>query len=181
METNRPRRIPPIVPASLFMGIVTVFLLLILNANPAYASGLLKVSSNRSLDIQFVSSNTNDEGSSHDPGMDVDIGQCNAILDEKRVEFRIINGYPSYKCTIKVRLKNLSEQTIRLQQVKAKIPMELIITQPDLSGGLFLETEEEVSLEFILRVSQNSEENAKYRFSIQLIFVSATDKNGKRE
>ena len=105
-----------------------------------------------------------------DPGQDFHVGQCTARLDDKRVELSVYNGYPGYQCTLSVRLKNLSEQTVRLQRVETSIPEELVITQPDLPGDLVLQPQEEVSLEYVLELHQNVEENEKYRFSIHLIF-----------
>jgi len=170
METNVPHRKPRIIVMALSIGILATLLFVFLNANLAYASGLVRVSSNESLDIQFISASTNDSGTGIDPGQAVHVGQCTAVLGEKRVDFGVYNGYPNYQCTLSVRLKNLSEQTVRLQRVEADIPDELMIIQPDLSGGLILQPDEEVALEFVLQIHQNAEENAKYRFSVQLVF-----------
>lgn len=175
METNKPRRISPIITAFLSMGMVTLFIIVFFNANSAYASGLVRVSSNKFLDIKFTSASTNDPGTGIDPGQAVHVGQCTAMLDEKRVDFTVYNGYPSYQCTLSVRLKNMSEQTVRLQRVAPDIPDELVVAQPDLPDGLVLQPEEEVTLEFVLRIQQNAAENAKYRFSIQLIFEDLID------
>jgi len=171
METNKPRRISPIITAFLSMGMATIFIIIFFNANPAYASGLIRVSSyNERLDIKFVSVSTNDQGTTVDPGQDVNVGQCTAALHGNSVDLKVYHGYPDYQCTLKVRLKNLGEKPVRLQRVTTKIPEELVVAQPDLPEGLLLQPEEELTLEFVLRIHQNSEENAKYRFSIQLIF-----------
>ena len=171
METNTPHRRSPFIAIALLIGILATILIGFLNANPAYASGLIKVSSyNKRLDIQFVSVSTNDQGTTIDPGQDVHVGQCTAALHGNSVDLRVYHGYPDYQCTLKVRLKNLGEKPVRLQRVTTKIPEELVVAQPDLPEGLLLQPEEELTLEFVLRIHQNSEENAKYRFSIQLIF-----------
>jgi hypothetical protein len=171
METNTPHRRSPYIAIALLIGILATLLIGFLDANPAYASGLIKVSSyNERLDIQFVSASTNDQGTTIDPGQDVHVGQCTAELHNRYINFRVYRGYPDYQCTLSVRLKNLGEQTVRIQSVTARIPEELILTQPALPAGFLLQPEEEVTLDFILQVRQNAEENAKYRFSIQLIF-----------
>jgi hypothetical protein len=131
---------------------------------------LVRVSSNEFLDIKFISARTDDQGTSLDPGQSVHIGQCTAAITDKRVEFRVYNGYPAYRCTLSIGLKNLSEKTVRLQRVETMIPKELVITQPDLTGDLILQPQEEGSLDFILALDQNAEENEKYRFSVRLIF-----------
>ncbi len=176
METNLRHRKPRFFTLALFLGIAAIFIPIVLNAGPAYARGQLKVGSPQPLDIQFVSSSTDDQGRSIDPGLDVDVGECTASLDEKRVEVNIYNGYPNYRCTFVVRLKNLSEQAVQLQRVKTKVPETLIITQPDFTDGFTLQPEAEATLEFPLRIHPDSEENAKYRFSIELIFESAATK-----
>jgi hypothetical protein len=164
------------------MGIVTLYLIIFLNANPAYASGLIEVSSSKEkLELKFVSVSTDDPETTIDPGQVMHVGQCTAALDDRSVDLRIYNGYPDYQCTLSVRLINLSEKPVRLQRVATNVPDELVIAQPDLPGGLLLQPGDEVDMEFAIRIHRNSEENAKYRFSIQLIFVSTQDKNGKRE
>jgi len=171
MDTNTHNRKLIFIAVALFIGIVATFLIVFPKANPAYASGLIRVSSSEGSDIQFISANTADDlGTSIDPGKDVDVGQCTASLNDKEIDFKINNGYPNYYCTLSVRLKNLSTQTVRLQNVVVNAPEELVIFQPGLPGEPSLQPGEEVALEFVIRIHQNSEEFEQYHFSIQLIF-----------
>lgn len=167
-------RKPRFFTLALFLGASAIFILIFLNANPAYAIGSIKITTyNDLLDIKFVSASTDDPGTGIDPGQDVHVGQCTARLNGKRVNLKVYNSYPDYQCTLSVRLKNLSKQTVRLQRVETKIPEEIVIARPTLPAELVLKPEEETAIEFILRINQNVEENTKYRFSIQLIFENA--------
>lgn len=176
MEANTRQVKTHLVFSVVIIGIVAIFLIVFLNAKPAYARGSIKISSNNEmLDIKFVSVSTNDQETGIDPGKDVHVGQCTASIQENAVDFSIYNGYPGYHCTLSASFKNMSDQAIRLERLAVNIPEELVITQPELPAELFLQPGEEVTLDFNLQVRQNAEEWAKYRFSIELIFEASNE------
>lgn len=170
MRTNIRRRKPNFIAISLFIGILGAVLIGLLDANPAYARGAIQATSdNGRLDIRFVSAATNDPGKRIDPGQNIHVGQCTAIINKKSIDFRIYNGYPGYECTLTVKLKNMSKQAVRLQRIEIQTPNSLLLTPPVLPTGFVLNPNKEVTLSFRLRIQQTAKENERYRFNTKLI------------
>jgi hypothetical protein len=169
MKRNIRHGKPNFFAIALFIGILAVVLIGFLDTNPAYASGLIRVSSNESLYIQFISASTNDSGKRIDPGQNIHVGQCTAIINKKSIDFRIYNGYPGYECTLTVKLKNMSKQAVRLQRLEINAPNSLLFTPPVLPAGFVLNPNKEVTLSFRLRIQQIAKENERYRFTTKLI------------
>lgn len=171
--TSRQRKISYLV-LPLLLGIAAAFLIGSLNARPAFASGLARISSSEGLEIRFISAGTNDPGASIDPGQKQHVGQCTATFAEKSVKFEVYSAYPGYQCTLSTSLKNLSGKSVRFQQAVVNPAAGLAISQPGLAAGQILQPEEALVLEFDLQVQQDSIENNKHDFSIQLFFEDFT-------
>lgn len=174
MKTNLRHRKSRFFTLALFLGISAIFIFIFLNANPAYASGSIWVSSYyEALDIRFVSATTNDSGIGNDPGQNQHVGQCTALLNKKSITFKIYSGYPGYECTLSVNLKNMSNQPIRLRRMQINTPQSLTIFPPVFPAGFILKPDEEVSLNFRVRIQQTAKENERYNFTVKLIMEAS--------
>lgn len=169
MDTTIHHRKLPLTTIAIFIGILAVGIIIFIKTEPASASGQLVLSQNENDNVQIISANSDDAKSRIDPGQDMNIGQCSARIIDNRITLKLYNSYPGYQCSLNIVLKNLGSKAVRLRQLAYVLPAELNLIKPDLSSGMVLAVQEETTLAFVLQVHQNAAENAKYRFSIDLI------------
>lgn len=131
----------------------------------------------------FDSTWTDDQDTSQDPpGHEKHVARCEATIDGEDTQIMhitVLNGYPSYRCTVWFDIMNTGSIPVKVQAYNLTgVPVELEVEQTGLPIGTQMEPEGKARGDLHIHVLQEAKEYpASYSFSATITLVQWNEYN----
>lgn len=142
------------------------------------------------MDLRIVRAFTNDDGkvddasrdpgdSGIDPGYEKAVATCHAaIVAADKVRVTIANGYPSYTCTLWVKVLNGGKKDVRSKSVRITAPDELDVRVSQSPACKTIRAGKWAWWSFTVHVEQAAAYHTGYSFTVKLNFEGKEGKGG---
>lgn len=133
-----------------------------------------------SADVRFIRAFTNDDGSVDDPardpgddgidpGYEKSVANCGAVIAaHDRVRVTVVNGYPSYTCTLWVKVYNSGTKDVRQKGVRISAPPQLGVRPGVAPACKLLRRGKWAWWSFQVHVEQAASYQTSYTFTVKL-------------